>query len=211
MNFLHTSRRVAALLLAISLFGSQALAASLADGSQIAAASKSRGDVILFRGFGSVFSTGMDKIAAKLSKSRVKARVMSHNQWKNAARTIIANHKKFGPRPVILIGHSWGGNAILKLAKALNRERISVTYMVTFDATAPQPAPSNVRRLTNFYLKGGGWGVAVKRGSGFRGVLNNVDLSKDKKVSHTNIDDRPKLQDRIVRDILRHLRVSRRG
>ena len=75
----------------------------------------------------------------------------------------------------------------------------------------PEPAPSNIRRLTNFYLKGGGWGVAVKRGAGFRGVLNNVDLSKDKKVSHTNIDDRPKLQDQIVRNILRYLRVSGRG
>ena len=211
MNCLYFSRRVAALLLTICLIGSQAVAASLSDSPQLASVTKAKGDVILLRGFGSVFSTGMDKIAAKLSKSRVKARVMSHNQWKNAARSIVANHKKFGPRPVILIGHSWGGNAIIKLAKALKRERISVTYMVTFDATAPQPAPSNIRRLTNFYLKGGGWGVAVKRGAGFRGVLKNVDLSKDKKVSHTNIDDRPKLQDQIVRNILRFLRVSGRG
>ena len=153
----------------------------------------------------------MDKIAAKLSQRRVKAKVMSHSQWKRAARSIVANHKKFGPKPVILVGHSWGGNAIIKLAQALKRERISITYMVTFDATSPQPAPSNIRRLTNFYSKDRGWGVPIKRGSGFRGVLQNVDLSTDKKVHHTNIDDRPKLQNQVIRNILRFLGRPSRG
>ena len=205
MTFFQFARGVAALLLAISLLSTQALASSHTSKRKLAASSNHKGDVILLRGFGGAFSTGMDKIAAKLSKRRVKARVMSHNQWKNAARTIVANHKKYGPRPVILVGHSWGGNAILKLARTLQRERISVTYMVTFDATAPKPATSNIRRLTNFYSKEHGWGVPVKRGAGFRGVLKNVDLSNNKKVHHTNIDDRPNLQDQVVRNILRFL------
>lgn len=207
----HFSHRIAALLLALSVLSTQAFASSLQTGEQLAAVSKYRGDVILLRGFGGAFSTGMDKIAAMLTKRRVKARVMSHNQWRNAARSIVANHKKYGPKPVIVIGHSWGGNAAIKLAQMLKRERISVTYMVTFDATSPKPAPSNVRRLTNFYSKDRGWGVPVKRGSGFRGVLRNVDLSNDKKVHHTNIDDRPKLQNQVVRDILRFLGRSRNG
>ena len=47
--------------------------------------------------------------------------------------------------------------------------------------------------------------------AGFRGVLKNVDLSNDRKIHHTNIDDRPKLQNQVVRNILRFLAGSGRG
>ena len=211
MEFSRRVHRIVALFLAALLLSSQALASSHTRSQKHAAVSKYRGDVILLRGFGGAFSTGMDKIAKMLIKRRIKARVMSHNQWRNAGRAIVANQKKFGSKPVIVVGHSWGGNAAIKLAQMLKRERISVTYMVTFDATSPKPAPSNVRRLTNFYSKDRGWGVPVKRGAGFRGVLKNVDLSNDRKIHHTNIDDRPKLQNQVVRNILRFLAGSGRG
>ena len=105
------------------------------------------------------------------------------------------------PRP----GNQTKSRGVPLTGSAECSERISVTYMVTFDATAPKPATSNIRRLTNFYSKEHGWGVPVKRGAGFRGVLKNVDLSNNKKVNHTNIDDRPNLQDQVVRNILRFL------
>ena len=173
--------------------------------------SSRQSDVYLLRGFGDVFSRGLDQIASRLKRKRVKATVLSHGQWQSVVSKVIANRKKYGRRPVILIGHSLGANAALRIAKALKRKRIAVSYMATFAATAPQPASSNIRRLTNYYFKTEGWGKPITKGPGFRGILKNVDFSKNKKIGHFNIDKNPRLQRQVVRNIMRYVGRSKRA
>ncbi len=179
------------------------------ESTQLAAVAGKRPDVYFLRGFGDVFSRGLDQIASTLKRKRVKATVLSYGQWPNVVSRIVANRKKYGRRPVILVGHSLGANAALRVAKALKKKRISVSYMATLAATAPPPASSNIRKLTNYYFKKDGWGKPVRGGPGFRGVLKNIDFSKNKKVGHFNIDSQPRLQREVVRNVLRHIRRSK--
>lgn len=172
----------------------------------MAEAGKSRGDVYLLRGFGDIFSKGLDEIGNKLNRSGIDAKVIGHGQWQAALKTIVANRKRYGKRPVVLIGHSLGANAAIRIARGLKRENIRVSYMVTFAATDPSPVPSNVRKATNYYFAKDGWGEPLKRGHGFRGRLRNIDFSKNKKVGHFNIDEQPKLHRQVIANTRRHLR-----
>ncbi len=168
------------------------------------------GEVVLLRGFGDVFSRGLDQIGDKLRDRGIDVTVTSHQQWKRVAETIIRNRRRFGRRPVILIGHSLGANAVIRLAKRLNKVRIRVDYMATFAATNPEPVPANVRRATNYFFKTDGWGKPLKRSPGFRGVIRNIDFSSDTEVGHFNIDNQPKLQNQVIRNILRHVSPNRK-
>ncbi|MFD0915451.1 DUF726 domain-containing protein [Pseudahrensia aquimaris] len=175
------------------------------------AARKVSADVYLLRGFGNVFSRGLDEMSAKLQKQGVPAKVAHHSEWKNIADQIAANRRKFGRRPVVLIGHSLGANAVLRMAQELRKKRITVQYMATFAATAPPPVPSNVRKLTNYYFKTDGWGKPIAKGKGFRGNLKNIDFSKSKTIGHFNIDKQPRLQRQVIRNVLRFVKGSKRA
>lgn len=57
---------------------------------------------------------------------------------------------------LILLGHSWGGGAVMKVAEDLNRRNIPVTLMIQVDGVgkfAPRSClvPPNVREAMNFY------------------------------------------------------------
>ncbi len=172
---------------------------------------KAPSNIYLLRGFGDVFSKGLDAIGAKLQKRGINAQVKSHSNWQSITREIIMNRKRHGRKPVVLIGHSLGANAVLKIGRQLKRNRIRVDYMATFAATNPVPVSSNVRRITNYYFKKDGWGKPVKRGAGFRGVLKNIDFSGNKSIGHFNIDEQPKLQNQVIRNILRYVRSRKRA
>ena len=177
---------------------------------ETAAARAKRGDVYLLRGFGNVFSRGLDAMGSKLSKSGVSAKVIGHGSWQSAVRQIVKNRKK-RRTPVVLIGHSLGANKALRMAEALAKERIPVSFLVTFAATNPRPVPRNVRKATNYYFESEGWGEKLKRGPGFRGRLKNIDFSKSKTVGHFNIDKQPRLQRQVINNVLRIVGARKRA
>ena len=109
------------------------------DELKLAKSSRFAGDVVLIKGGFDVFSGGFDKIATKLAKKGIKATVSRHTKVKQIANQIIANRKKYGRKPVVLIGHSWGANAVMEIASILKRNKIRVNYAVTFAATNPNP------------------------------------------------------------------------
>jgi len=172
---------------------------------------KTSADVFLLRGFGNVFSRGLDQISVKLKKKGVKASVVHHGEWQSVLAKIILNRKKYGRRPIVLIGHSLGANAILRIADKLKSKKITVQYMVTFAATNPMPVSSNVRKLTNYYFETDGWGKKVRKGRGFRGNLKNIDFSKSKTVGHFNIEKQPKLQRQVINNVIRFVKSKRRA
>lgn len=175
----------------------------------LVSAKRHSGDVFLLRGFGNVFSRGLDQMGEKLKDRGIDAQVISHTNWRTALDTILANRKKFGRKPVVLIGHSLGANQAINIATELRKRRVRVQYLVTFAATNPKPIPSNVRKVTNYYFKSGGWGEPIVKGPGFRGRLKNIDFSTDKKIGHFNIDKQPRLQEQVIRNVLRFVRPSK--
>ncbi|MBA8820554.1 thioesterase domain-containing protein [Ochrobactrum sp. P6BSIII] len=170
------------------------------------AAQPGRPDVYLLRGFANIFSTGIDEIGADLQAAGVDAHVEGNAAWRLVANRIISDRQKYGPQPVILVGHSLGANAIISIAEALEKRGIRVDYMASFAATAPDPLPGNIRRVVNFYFSQHGWGLPLVPGPRFKGRLDNRDFSGVKEVGHFNIEKQRPLQAEVVRDILRILK-----
>ncbi|MEW9835634.1 thioesterase domain-containing protein [Mesorhizobium marinum] len=166
-----------------------------------AASTRYRGDVYLLRGFGDVFSEGLDQLGADFAKAGVPFKVVSHGNWRGVATTIIANQKKSGPKPVVLIGHSLGANNAIRVAQRLKTAGIKVTWLVTLAATAPPLVPSNVRKVTNHYFSHGGWGAVVHPGPGFRGRLENIDHAGKAEIGHFNLDQQPAIQRALLRRV----------
>jgi pimeloyl-ACP methyl ester carboxylesterase len=155
------------------------------------------------------FSGGMDALARKLNAHGITASV--HEQGSLlfpyggvppvAAAALAAANK--GARPV-LIGHSMGADAALKVAMRLDASRIAVPLVVCFDPTSfslifgPPPVPKNVARALCFYQKISPLGRGVLRaGPGFKGALVQERIAQ----IHSAVDDDPKLQARVLSEI----------
>lgn len=165
-------------------------------------------EIYLLRGFADVFSRGLDAVAATLQRQGVKATVLNHNSWGLVARRIIADQARFGRRPVVLVGHSLGANAIIRIAERLKQADIAVQYMATLAATDPDPVPSNVGRVDNYFFETNGWGRKLTGGKGFSGTLRNRDYSHSHGVGHFNMTEQPAIQRELVRNIARYAHGS---
>src|SRR3954451_7952608 len=89
------------------------------------------GEVYMLRGFGDVFSRGLDQLAQSLSADGIEAHVVSHGQWRMVLRDILQDRQRSGARPIVLVGHSLGANAAIQIAEELKKRHISVQYLVT--------------------------------------------------------------------------------
>jgi len=163
------------------------------------------GEVILVRGGFHIFSEGFDVIAEKLATLGIATQMYRHFQGRSIVAHIVQSQRKYGRKPVILIGHSWGANTIIRVAKTLQQKGIKVRYMVTLAATNPQRAPTNIAKLTNYYFKTDGWGEPVYPMPGFRGQLRNVDMSTTKDIHHFNVEEYPPLQNQVIDNVLRYI------
>lgn len=158
----------------------------------------SRPHVYLFRGLADVFSTGMDTLAAELNKQGVYATSHSHTDWKTIADRTAADYKAKKESPIILIGHSLGADAVMEMADYLGDKGVPVALVVPFDSTQSFPAPGNVARVINFTQRDYAY---MRPGPGFRGSLNNVDLSSNHDIGHLNIDKSPELHTRVLGEV----------
>ncbi len=183
-----------------------AMGLAMACSPKQALAAQKRAEVYLLRGFGDIFSTGIDEMGAALQQAGIDAEVKSHVAWRMVANRIIADRQKYGAQPVILIGHSLGANAIISIAEVLDKQGIRVDYLASFAATAPDPLPGNIRRAVNFYFSEHGWGRPLVAGPSFKGRLDNRDFANTKDVGHFNIEKQRPLQAEVVRDILKILK-----
>lgn len=154
--------------------------------------------VYLLRGFMDVFSTGMDDLTVKLNRSGIRASVHGHAEYYSLADQIGARHQQGIRENVVIIGHSLGANAAFQMADRLGEFGITVPLIITYDPTASMTAGSNVSRVVNFYSSTNGWGVPIGRGTGFRGNLANVDLSRRGDMGHTDIDKSPALHSQSI-------------
>jgi hypothetical protein len=156
--------------------------------------------VYLLRGLLNVFSLGMDTLAEKLNAAGIRAEVHPHDSWSAVASGIASDHRRGARGPVVLIGHSLGADVIFSLAERLDSDGVPVRLMVAFDPTNSYAAPKNVDYMLNLFQHNG-FGRRVAAGPGFRGELNNMDLTSDKSIDHTSIDKSPALHNLVIAKI----------
>ena len=160
---------------------------------------EARAHVYLFRGLADVFSTGMNTLADELNRRGVYATAHSHTEWKSLADKAAADYKAGKEGPIILIGHSLGADAVMEMADYLGDKGVPVALVVPFDGTQSFPASANIARVVNLTQRDY---ARMRPGPGFRGSLNNVDLSSDPSIDHLNIDKSPRLHARVIDEVL---------
>jgi thioesterase domain-containing protein len=162
--------------------------------------------VYTFRGLLNVFSYGMDDLANQITAAGVPAKSYNHTRWPAIADDIVKAYKADpkGTRPIVLIGHSLGANAVLVMAEQLGRAGVPVDLVVTFDPTIGTPISSNVRRYLNLYESHDMWGVPLPEA---KNVTNsNIRFRKDIDISgvnHGNIDKNQVLHQQVVAEVVK--------
>jgi len=163
---------------------------------------KYTGEVYLLRGLANVFSTGLDEIDGKFKTRGVNSKVDNHSVWQVWADDIIARDKRGQVSyPVIIMGHSLGGNASVQMARYLGDAGVKVAYVVAFDPTITTEPGPNVAEVVNYYIPNGRKGKdnnIVVAGAGFTGSLANVDMTPASEINHFNVEKSPELQVRVI-------------
>lgn len=174
------------------------------------------GNAYLLRGFIGVFSTGIDNLGGEINQSGVRAVVFQDDQWSTLAGMI---RKKYAnapqSEPLVLIGHSYGADDVVRIARELNRDKITVDLLVTLDPVTPPLIPSNVKRCINIYQSNGVWdnlpwlrGVPVQAPKSSPTVLANYNVRTDRPdlydadVDHFNIEKKRKVHAEVLRQVL---------
>lgn len=169
------------------------------------------GEVYLLRGLANVFSRGMDTMGAKMVRAGLDARVYNHSVWKTLADNIIArNKKKQVSYPVVIMGHSLGGNASALMAKYLGENNVKVQYVVAFDPTVTTYVGKNVNRVINFYLPNEANSNVVKRAPGFRGALKNINVKGVRGLTHTTIEKDSNFHNQVINRTLSYTKKRRK-
>ena len=150
------------------------------------------GHVYLMWGLaGEIFSRGLDGLAAKIERAGVAASVHSMVETASITETIIRNYRRDpSSAPVMLLGHSSGGDAVIAIAERLKAANVPVGLIFGFDPTPiAGRIPSNVEMFVNLYqatnIIGGGSAAGA---SDFRGRMVNVDLREHREIVHITLD-----------------------
>ena len=164
------------------------------------------GHVYLIRGLlGEVFSRGLDQLADDINHRGVRASVHGLLEVSSLTEEIIRKYKNDpSSAPIILIGHSSGGDAIISMAQRMKSANVPVGLAFGFDPTpVAGPVPDNVEVFINLFQKtnpiGGG---EVKAAPGFRGRLVNVDLREHNEIIHITLDKSSKLHQLVADEII---------
>jgi len=160
------------------------------------------GEVYLIRGLANVFSLGMDEIAVKLKKSGVEAKTFNHSGWKSYANDIIKRSGRNAVSyPIVIAGHSLGANSSVSMANYLAEHGVEVSLVVAFDPTVDRVVGKDVDKVINYHFPTGH--NDFKKGPGFNGSLQNVDVSNMKHLGHMNVEKSGALQDQFISEVLK--------
>jgi hypothetical protein len=154
--------------------------------------------VYLLRGIFNV-SVGLDALAAKLNRFGLATSVNGHGEAGSVAAQAIRDYKSGKVRTIILIGHSLGGNGVFTVADALNSAGIPVALLISLESSSGGPVPPNVRRAVNYYIAGSG--AKVSPGAGFRGSLQNIDVSRIPGMDHMTIQSMSAMHQRMIGNV----------
>lgn len=195
-------------LLALSVLASSVQANPPEPPSETAAP---RPRVVLLRGGLGVFSRGLDVLADRCRAEGMSVSVHSYTLWSNLADQL-ARETAAGKQPLVLIGHSFGADAVLSLASRLQLSQTTVDLAVTLESVNTTQAPSNIRTTLNLYCPK----VAFSRVPLWRGLplygngqnVENINVRERPDVAppgtaHGSIDDSPQVHQFIIERIQR--------
>src|SRR3954469_22417206 len=173
------------------------------------------GTVYLVRGWLGVFSTGIDTLGDKVKAAGLHEAVYQEAQWRTLAETITKKYAGVrNPEPLVLVGHSYGADDIVAIARELEKSGIAVDLLVTIDPTTPPSVPANVRHVYNLYQPNAFdvlpvlRGIPLKADPDFKGRLENVNIRVDRRdlcdedVNHFNIEKKDKIHAETLKQIL---------
>ncbi len=111
------------------------------------------GHLYAMRGFLGIFSTGMDLLVNKLNRRHIVASAAVADEARYAERKFLIRESIAGrlTGPLILVGHSWGADDQVRIARALGRAGIKVNLLLLIDPVTPPPVPANVIRCVDIY------------------------------------------------------------
>lgn len=145
-----------------------------------------RGRVLLLRGLANVFSTGLNVLTVRLRAAEFDATVHNHVEWRQLAAMTLAEARAGRlPRPLVVIGHSFGADSAMALAGRLGEGGIAVELLVTFDPQWRHEIPRGPRRLVNFYQDNDPIRRIVRPAAEFDGVIENLLVPDE---SHLSIE-----------------------
>ncbi|MFK7901446.1 MAG: hypothetical protein AB8B49_01260 [Nitratireductor sp.] len=161
---------------------------------------KRSGEVYSMRGLLNIFSRGMDVMAKKLRTRGYDAISYNHGNWRPVAEDIVkrARQKKVN-YPIVILGHSLGGNEASSMANYLGSKGIKVSFVATFDPTESRSVGKNIGKVVNYYLPNGR--NTISKRSSFKGKLNNIDVTNITDIKHTNVEKNPGLQNKTFKTI----------
>lgn len=173
------------------------------------------GNVYLLRGFIGIWSTGIDKLGEEINEVGIRANVYRCEQWEELTDTILKKYKdQKVTEPLILVGHSWGADHAIDLARKLEEAHINVDLIVTLDPVTPPKVPANVNWCHNVFQTNGIWqpipyfrGVPLEKDEGSSGKLENLNIRKDRtdllepNTDHYNIEKNPKIHKEVLEQI----------
>jgi hypothetical protein len=173
------------------------------------------GEVYCIRGWKGVWSLGIDQMAKQLNEQGVTAHVFMPEQVHALAATLVERYRNSPQHePICFIGHSRGVDASLIIARELEKVGVKVDVIVCLDSVDETTVSSNVRLCYNYWMPGyiGNTnllrGIPLKQEPGSTGQLFNYNCSKEYRswrsdwVNHINFDDDPKIQKRIIDNVL---------
>jgi hypothetical protein len=173
------------------------------------------GNVYLVRGWLGVFSTGIDTLGEKIKDVGLHDEVYQEAQWRDLAAAIVRKYQGVkNPEPLVLVGHSYGADDVIAIAREVEKANVTVDLLITLDATSPPPVPANVRHCYNLYqtnlldalpvMRG----VALRADPDFKGELDNVDIRATRKdlvdsdLNHFTIEKKDKIHQDAIKQIL---------
>jgi pimeloyl-ACP methyl ester carboxylesterase len=174
------------------------------------------GNVYLLRGFIGIFSTGIDHLGEEINGKGVHAMVFQDDQWSRLADTIKKKYaNKANADPLILIGHSYGADDVVRIARKLDESNIKVDLLITLDPVTPPKVPPNVALAYNLYQSNGvfdtmPWlrGIPMEQEKAIPGQLVNADIRKDRTdllepgLDHFNIEKKAKIHEDVIAKVL---------
>jgi hypothetical protein len=110
------------------------------------------GNVYLLRGFIGIWSYGIDHLGEKINDAGVRARVFQDDQWQKVSDQIAEKYRNDpNCEPLVLVGHSYGADDVIRIARQLGEQGIPVDLLVTLDPVTPPAVPANIKLCYNIY------------------------------------------------------------
>jgi hypothetical protein len=170
------------------------------------------GNVYLLRGFIGIWSYGIDHMGQRVADAGVRTSVYQEDQWSSLADRIIKQYKGVDDaEPLVLIGHSYGADDTLRIAKRLQENGLSIDLIITLDPVVPPKVPKNVKLCYNIYQPNLLDSIPVFRGVALetegQDNLMNVNIRAERRdllednTDHFNIEKNVKIHDEVVKKV----------